>query len=37
METDQGGLQTLFYCAPMLTYLMYAPLRCSQNTVFATP
>jgi hypothetical protein len=25
-----------FVCAPVLTYLMYAPLRCSPNTIFAT-
>jgi hypothetical protein len=26
-----------FFCAPMLTYKMYAALRCSKTIIFATP
>ncbi len=29
------GLQRRFRCAPVLTYLMYAPLRCSKRTPFS--
>ncbi len=28
-------LQMTFFCAPMLTYIKYVPLRCSKNTIFA--
>lgn len=34
---DEGGLQMAVFCAPVLTNRMFAPLRCSKTTIFATP
>jgi hypothetical protein len=30
----EDGLQMTVCCAPVLTYAMYAPLRCSQTNIF---
>lgn len=36
-ERREGGLQMASFCAPVLTYFKYAPLRCSQATIFDSP
>jgi hypothetical protein len=34
LEIREGGLQMAYFCASMLTYVMYAPLRCSKKRHF---
>jgi hypothetical protein len=37
MKIRHNGLQMALFCAPVLTYQVYAPLRCSKTTIFGSP